>query len=90
MTTPLIITVWISAIVFGLYIILYYLNSWIGGDLARWIEYLRFRYPIVHRWIGRLYIAASFATAIGGLIYILPMELSAGPSWMLGLYSMVF
>ncbi|MEM7127714.1 MAG: DUF2306 domain-containing protein [Chloroflexota bacterium] len=106
-TTTLVTTIWISAIIFGLYILLYYLNSWLGGELSRWnegvselyaeddplatggmgihfiggtvllffgtiqfIERLRLRYPVIHRWLGRIYIASSLATAIGGLLYI--------------------
>lgn len=104
----LIATVWLSAVLFGLYIFLFYLNAYWAGDLTRWnegasefyntntplatagiglhflggalllflgsiqlIERIRMYYLGVHRWIGRLYVALSLLTAIGGLMFIL-------------------
>lgn len=101
-------SVWLSALLFSLYIFLFYLHALTSGDLARWNEgasdlyiedapvatagmglhflggatllflgnlqligRLRSRYPQLHRWIGRIYVVASFLTAAGGLVFIL-------------------
>ncbi|MEO0066046.1 MAG: hypothetical protein RI983_1372 [Bacteroidota bacterium] len=34
------------------------------------VERIRINYPLWHRWIGRIYIISSLATAIGGLFFI--------------------
>ncbi|MEZ4622639.1 MAG: DUF2306 domain-containing protein [Caldilineaceae bacterium] len=107
-TTALVATVWLSAVLFGLYIFLFYLSAYWAGELVRWnegaselyaadtplattgiglhflggalilflgsiqlIERIRNRYLPIHRWIGRLYVALSLLTAIGGLTFIL-------------------
>lgn len=107
--TALMVVVWSSAFIFGLYILSYYIGAIPTGDMARWnigegkstlyapqepgatsgiglhflaggiivilgnIQLLvgvRNRFPTVHRWIGRLYIAGALLTAIGGLVFI--------------------
>lgn len=103
----LVTTVWISAGLFGLYILAFYASSLYKGNLERWnnilpgmyqegsatattglglhfatgavilllgsiqlIETIRIRYPVFHRWIGRIYVLSSLLAAIGGLIFI--------------------
>jgi Predicted membrane protein (DUF2306) len=103
----LVTTVWISAGLFGLYILAFYASSLYSGHLERWnnilgglyqkgsdtattsiglhfatgavilllgsiqlIEAIRVRYPVFHRWIGRIYVLSSVLAAIGGLIFI--------------------
>lgn len=103
----LVITVWISAILFGLFILSFYFVALLNGNTAQWneilpglydtrtrpatlgiglhfagggiilvlgfvqlIEGLRRRYPIVHRWLGRVYVFAALLTATGGLVFI--------------------
>lgn len=34
------------------------------------VKYIRKRYAIVHRWMGRLYIVASMVASVGGLVFI--------------------
>lgn len=34
------------------------------------IEQIRLKFPAFHRWTGRIYVLASLATAIGGLVFI--------------------
>jgi len=105
--TALVATVWISAILFGLYILFFYAAALFQDDMARWngvlpdlyneenrtatlsiglhfaaggiililgsiqlITEVRNRFPNVHRWIGRIYVAASLLTAVGGLTFI--------------------
>ncbi|MEM9835744.1 MAG: DUF2306 domain-containing protein [Bacteroidota bacterium] len=34
------------------------------------IKGIRVKYPAIHRWLGRLYVAAALLTAIGGLVFI--------------------
>lgn len=100
-------TVWVSATLFGLYILAFYAGALAQGDMERWndvlprlyepgtpaatagiglhfaaggiilvlgciqlISTLRARYPVFHRWIGRLYLAASLLAGIGGLTFI--------------------
>ena len=36
----------------------------------QFISRLRARYPIVHRWVGRIYVLASLCAGVGGLIFI--------------------
>lgn len=101
-------TVWISAGLFGLYILGFYVISLFEGNLVRWndilpglyqkgslastagiglhfvtgavilllgniqlIESLRDRYPVLHRWVGRIYILSSVMAASGGLVFII-------------------
>jgi hypothetical protein len=103
----LITTVWVSAGLFGLYILAFYASSFYTGNLERWnrilhglyekgyatattgmglhfaagaiilmlgsiqlIEIIRMRYPVFHRWVGRIYVLSSLLAAIGGLIFI--------------------
>ncbi len=104
----LISTVWISAGLFGLYIIAFYVAAWSGNHMEKWNEILpglyaadthtatagmglhfimggiilllgsiqliagiRNRWPLFHRWVGRIYVVACLLTAIGGLSFIL-------------------
>lgn len=104
----LVATVWVSAGLFGLYILAFYASSLFTGNLERWnsilqgiyqkgyitatagiglhfaagaiilvlgsiqlIESIRTKYPVFHRWIGRIYVSSSLLTAIGGLIFII-------------------
>lgn len=58
-----------------------------GGALAiligpvQFIRKIRNGYPIIHRWIGRLYLAAVFTSAAGGL-YFVPSSVTG---WVSGL-----
>jgi hypothetical protein len=100
-------TVWISAGLFGLYILAFYATPLYAGNLEKWnkilpglyekgsvastsgiglhfatggiilmlgsiqlISSIRIRYPVMHRWIGRVYVLSSLLAAIGGLIFI--------------------
>ena len=103
----LVIIVWGSAILFGLYILAFYFVALIQGNTLQWNEVLpdiydektqsatigigvhfaaggivlilgciqlvkavRINYPLLHRIIGRIYVFASVAAAIGGLVFI--------------------
>lgn len=103
----LVSTAWLSAALFGLYILAFYATTYFEDNLQMWnniviglyaenkptataglvlhfimggiilvlgyiqlIKKVRARYPSVHRWLGRIYVTASFFAAIGGLIYI--------------------
>ncbi len=103
----LVVTVWSSAFLFGLYILAFYFMALFGGDMNNWnkvlpglydpqratatvgigihfaaggiililgciqlIESFRKKYPAAHRWIGRVYIAASLLAGLGGLVFI--------------------
>ncbi|HMQ60125.1 MAG TPA: DUF2306 domain-containing protein [Flavilitoribacter sp.] len=103
----LVATVWISATLFGLYILAFYAGALADGEMEKWngilprlyeqntpaatagmglhfatggiilvlgciqlMEGIRDRFPAVHRWIGRVYVAASILAGIGGLIFI--------------------
>lgn len=100
-------TVWLSAGLFGLYILLFYAGSMATGDAVEWnrvlprlyevdtpvattaiglhfaagglilalgciqlIAAVRERFPALHRWLGRVYVAAALVSGIGGLIFI--------------------
>ena len=104
----LIVTVWTSAGLFGLYILAFYFSSLFSGNLDRWnnilhglyekgymtsttgigihfaagaiililgsiqlVKSIQERYPVFHRWVGRIYIFSSLLAAIGGLMFIL-------------------
>ena len=104
----LVATVWVSAGLFGFYILAFYASSLFSGNLERWnnilhglyergyatattsiglhfatgaiilvlgniqlIQFIRIRYPVFHRWVGRIYVLSSVLAAIGGLIFIL-------------------
>jgi hypothetical protein len=99
--------VWTSALIFGLYILIFYALAYVSGDTAQWnkvlpglydadnagstagiaihflaggiilvlgclqlLPFVRERYPMVHRWSGRVYVIACLLSAIGGLIFI--------------------
>lgn len=103
----LVITVWCSAGLFGLYILAYYAASLYAGNGNRWnemlpglyskeaaaptlgiglhfamggiilllgsiqlVDKLRNRFPVFHRWTGRVYVTACILAALGGLIFI--------------------
>lgn len=103
----LVVTVWSSAFLFGLYILAFYFMALFGGDMNNWNKVLpglydpqkstatvgigihfaaggiililgciqligsfRKKYPAAHRWIGRVYIAASLLAGLGGLVFI--------------------
>lgn len=115
-TQLLVAIVWLSATLFGLYIILFYFAALLLEETALWnkvlpglfdtstrtatlgiglhfaaggiilvlgciqlIERVRVRYPVVHRWLGRLYVASAMLTAIGGLVFILVKDTIGGP-----------
>ena len=103
----LVVTVWISTTLFGLYILAFYAGALAEGEMARWntvlprlyepetpaatagiglhfaaggiilvlgciqlIGTIRARYPALHRWIGRIYVAAALLAGVGGLAFI--------------------
>ncbi len=103
----LVTIVWISALIFGIYILIFYIVDSFDGVFENWnlilpdlyqedepvatasiglhfaaggiililgsiqlVESIRLRYPVVHRWIGKIYVLASILTAIGGLSFI--------------------
>lgn len=103
----LVATVWLSALLFGLYILAFYAAALYQGDVERWnlvlprlyeretpaanvgigihfatggiilvlgciqlLEFVRKRFPVFHRWVGRLYVLASVLAALGGLVFI--------------------
>ena len=105
-STGLAATVWLSASLFGLYILVFYALAVVTDDMARWnrtlpmyepasdlgnasiglhfagggvilvlgsiqfVQGIRHRWPSVHRWTGRVYVLASIAAGIGGLVFI--------------------
>jgi uncharacterized membrane protein len=103
----LVALVWISAGLFGLYMLAFYAADWYGNNLENWnkilpglyqkqqpvattgiglhfatggvilvlgsiqlIKSIRVRFPAFHRWVGRIYVAASVVAAVGGLLFI--------------------
>jgi hypothetical protein len=117
----LVTTVWVSAALFGLYILAFYVAALCGHDMQRWnnvlpglytrtsaastagiglhfvgggivlvlgsiqlIASVRNRFPSVHRWIGRIYVAASLLTGVGGLVFIALKGTIGGPVMSLG------
>lgn len=107
MCIALVATVWVSAALFGLYILAFYAGALAQSDMNAWNEVLprlyepttpaatagialhfaaggiilvlgciqligavRVRFPALHRWIGRVYVAASLLAGIGGLTFI--------------------
>jgi len=99
--------VWGSALVFGVYILLFYALAYVLGDTAQWnkvlpglydpndgrstagiavhfvgggiililgclqmLDGVRTMYPTLHRVSGRVYVLASVAAAVGGLVFI--------------------
>lgn len=107
-SVALVLTVWLSVTLFGVYILAYYAGAIGDQDLPAWnavlprlyeqatpaataaiglhffaggvilllgciqlIARVRDRYPAIHRWLGRVYVAASVLAGIGGLGFIL-------------------
>lgn len=103
----LVAAVWISALLFGLYILAFYAGTLVEGRMERWngivhglydpdrpaatvglslhfatggiililgciqlIGSLRDRFPALHRWLGRVYVACAFLAGVGGLTSI--------------------
>ncbi len=99
--------VWMSALLFGLFILSFYFMALLEGNAEQWngilpelydpetrtatvgigihfaaggiililgciqlLSSVRQKYPAVHRWLGRIYVFAALATAIGGLTFI--------------------
>jgi hypothetical protein len=106
-SVALVVTVWVSVTLFGLYILAFYAGALVEGDMEAWNDVLprlyepttpaatvgiglhfaaggvilmlgciqligavRRRYPMLHRWFGRLYVMASLLAGIGGLTFI--------------------
>lgn len=103
----LVVTVWTSATLFGLYILAFYAGALADGEPNKWNDILprlyeadtpaatagiglhfaaggiilvlgsiqligavRTRYPALHRWVGRVYVAAAMSAGVGGLTFI--------------------
>ena len=99
--------VWLSALLFGIYILFFYAGALAVGEMEQWnwvlprlydpespagtvgigihfatggvvlalgfiqlIGPVRDRFPALHRWLGRVYVASSLLAAIGGLVFI--------------------
>jgi uncharacterized membrane protein len=113
--------VWISATVFGLYILAFYAGAVTDGSLEHWntvlprlyeahapaantamgihfaaggvilvlgsiqlVAGIRARVPRLHRWLGRIYVAAAIAAGLGGLVFIVIKGTVGGPIMSLG------
>lgn len=107
LTTALGSIVWVSALLFGLFILSFYFVALLKGNQEQWNQVLpdlyetgtptatvsigihfafggiilvlgciqllpviRQKYLKLHRWLGRIYVFASLATALGGLVFI--------------------
>ncbi len=103
----LIASVWLSAALFGLYILAFYASPLYRGEMMDWnrmlpnlyrenavaattgigahflaggvilllgsiqlVDWIRIKYPSVHRGIGKLYLVSSLVASIGGLVFI--------------------
>jgi len=114
-------TAWVSAALFGLYILAFYGGALSDRTMTQWnrnlpglyepgslvttsgiavhfaaggiilvlgciqlIPAVRARLPALHRWIGRVYVSASFLAGIGGLTFILTRGTIGGPVMNLG------
>ena len=103
----LVTIVWASALIFGVYILFFYIVDTFDGVFENWnlilpnlyqdgepvatasiglhfamggiililgsiqlVERVRVNYPVVHHWLGRIYVVASLLTAVGGLLFI--------------------
>jgi len=103
----LVATVWLSMLLFGAYVLVFYAGAFADGQMADWnhvlprlydrteaaatagiglhfftgaivllagciqlIGKIRDRYPALHRWIGRVYVASCFLAGVGGLVFI--------------------
>ena len=101
-------TAWVSASLFGLYILAFYAGALADRTMTQWnqnlpglyapsstlttsgiavhfaaggiilllgciqlIPAIRSRVPALHRWVGRVYVSASFLAGLGGLTFIL-------------------
>lgn len=99
--------VWMSALLFGLFILSFYFVALLEGNAEQWngilpelydpetrtatvsigihfaaggiililgciqlLSSVRQKFPTLHRWLGRVYVFAALATAIGGLTFI--------------------
>jgi uncharacterized membrane protein len=100
-------TVWVSSLLFGLFILSFYFVALLEGNTDQWnrvlpglydestrtattgigvhfaaggiilvlgciqlLKSVRVKFPKLHRWIGRLYVLACIAAALGGLVFI--------------------
>lgn len=114
----LVATVWISAVIFGAYILAFYGGAISANHMEDWnrrlpdlydakmpsavlsmgahlitgtallllgpvqlFGSLRCRWPAVHRWIGRVYVASAVSAGLGGLIFVL-LKGTIGGMWM--------
>jgi len=114
--TALAATAWLSAALFGLYILAFYAGALFDGTMTRWnqnlpglyepgnpvttsgiathfaaggiilllgciqlIPAVRSRVPALHRWIGRVYVAASILAGLGGVTFIIARGTIGGP-----------
>ena len=112
----LVVAAWISASLFGLYVLAFYAGALIDGAMPRWNENLpglytphsalgtsgiglhfaaggiilalgciqlisavRERFPTLHHWVGRVYVAASVLAGLGGLAFIAAHGTIGGP-----------
>ena len=112
----LVVTVWVSVTLFGLYILAFYAGAVLDRDMERWnavlprlyepttpaatvgialhfaaggvilvlgciqlLSTVRTRFPALHRWLGRVYVAASLLAGIGGLAFIALKGTVGGP-----------
>jgi uncharacterized membrane protein len=117
----LVATVWISAMLFGLYILAFYAGAATDDAMQRWntalprlyepttraanagiglhfaaggvililgsiqlVAGIRDRAPVVHRWLGRVYVTASIAAGVGGLAFIAAKGTIGGPVMSVG------
>lgn len=117
----LVSTVWVSVLLFGIYILAFYAGAVVDADLPSWnavlprlyeprttavtvaigvhfgaggvilvmgcvqlITRLRERWPLVHRVLGRVYVAASLLAGIGGLGFIVIKGTVGGPVMSIG------
>lgn len=113
--------VWLSSLLFGLYILAHYAAAYSDNDLQRWndvlpeiylpgqpsasigigihfaagglilllgglqlIASIRSRFPVFHRWTGRVYVGLSLFAAIGGLSFIAIRGTVGGPVMNIG------
>ncbi len=117
----LVATAWVSAGLFGLYILAFYAGALADRTMTKWnqnlpglyepgslvttsgiamhfaaggiilllgciqlIQAVRARFPALHRWVGRVYVAASFLAGLGGLTFIVTRGTIGGPVMDLG------
>ncbi len=117
----LLAVVWLSSLLFGLYILANYAAAYSDNDLQRWNDVLpeiylpgqpaasigigihfaagglilllgglqligsiRSRFPVFHRWTGRVYVVLSLLAAAGGLSFIVIRGTVGGPVMNIG------